>query len=417
VTNHATAAPRKVLWLSSNGPRWPDDNSAPFILNLATDLRGLGWDIELLLPQAATLPDRDTIEGVPITRFHYAWPRRLERLCYGAGVLAHLRQHPADLALVPGFIAAQWLAVRARIAQGDIALLHAHWLLPQGLVGLEAARPRRIPVIATAHGGDLFALNGRLSVAGKQRVVRGADAVTVNSSATETVALRLGASPERLHRIPMGAAESTPDPLRVGDLRRNLRRAAGPLLGFVGRLVAEKGIDDLLESVALLQARYRDITLVLVGDGPDRPRFEKRAIELGVAGRVVFVGAVPPGQVVDYLHAIDIFVGPSRRAPNGWVEAQGVVYVEAMLARRPVVATASGGIADLVTNGETGLLVAESSPRQITTAIERLLGDPSLAARLAETGRQRAQAGYTRATSAAAFSSLYSAVPGRRSKK
>jgi phosphatidyl-myo-inositol dimannoside synthase len=417
VTNRTTKEPRRILWLSSNGPRWTGDSSAPFILNLAVDLRELGWDIELLLPQAGALPPRDQIEGVPITRFHYAWPRRLERLCYGAGVLAHLRQRPVDLALVPAFMAAQWRAARARIALGDIALLHAHWLLPQGLIGLEAARHKRVPVVATAHGGDLFALHGRLSVAGKRRVVRCAEAVTVNSSATEAVALKLGADPARLHRIPMGASGLLPDPAQVRDLRLRLGSVPGPLLGFVGRLVPEKGVDDILESVALLKERYPGVSLVVVGGGPDRVRLEKRAIDLGIVERVEFAGAVPPAQVTNYLHSIDMFVGPSRRSPDGWVEAQGVVYVEAMLASRPVIATSSGGIADLVRDGETGVLVDESSPRQIAAAVERLLSDPLLASRMAEAGRRLAETSYTRTASAAAFASLYATLAGSRSKK
>jgi phosphatidylinositol alpha-1,6-mannosyltransferase len=248
-------------------------------------------------------------------------------------------------------------------------------------------------------------------------VVRNVQALSVNSSATHLAALELGAAPERLHRIPMGASENEPDLEGVADLRRKLRRAEGPLLGFVGRLVPEKGVEDLLEAVALLQVRRPDTSLVLVGDGSGRPHFEKRAKELGIGSRVTFAGAVPPRQVNDYLHCIDIFAGPSRRSPEGGVEAQGIVYAEAMLACRPVIATSSGGIADLVKQGETGILVSEFSPNQIADAVENMLTDPLRTAQMAEAGRRLAQSRYTRATSAAAFSSLYSAVLEGRSKK
>lgn len=415
------AARPRMLWLSSNGPRWSGDSSAPFILNLAVDLRARGWDIELLLPQtmdrSTGLPAADCIDGVPVTRFHYAWPRHFERLCYGAGVLAQLRKNPLDLALVPGFILAQWLALRQRVAQQRFALLHAHWLLPQGLVALQAARAAGLPLIATAHGSDLMALRGGLSLAAKRRVLAGADAVTVNSSVTEAAVHETGVHPAHLHRIPMGATAGAPDTAQVAVLRSRLSPGTGPLLGCVGRLVEEKGIGDLLHALALVHQSLPEARLMLVGDGPERGRFEALAARLGIADRVTFTGAVAPAEVGAYLRVLDVFVGPSRRSREGGVEGQGLVFAEAMLAGRPVVATSSGGIADLVVDGDTGLLVPEASPAAIAQAVLRLYRDPALAAQLASRGEARALSGYTRDASADAFSDLYARVLDRRSKK
>lgn len=411
------AAQPRVLWLASNGPRWTGDSSAPFILNLAIDLRARGWDVELLLPQSAGLSTVDCIDGVPVTRFHYAWPRRFERLCYGAGVLAHLRGKPRDLALVPGFILAQWLALRRRVASGGISLVHAHWLLPQGFVALQVARFSGLPLVATAHGSDLLALSDGLSLAAKRRVLAGADAITVNSSVTEAAARGVGIDIAHLHRIPMGATAAAPDATKAAALRSRLRRGSGPLVGFVGRLVTEKGIDELLRAVARLRDLLPDIRLLLVGDGPERARFEALAGELGLADEVVFAGAVSPPEVGAYLQAIDVFVGPSRRSREGGVEAQGLVFAEAMLAGVPIVATSSGGITDLVIDGQTGLLVPEANPQAIADAVLRICRDPVLATRLAAGGKAHATHGYTRDVSADAFSRLYAEVLARRSKK
>ena len=406
----------RVLWLSSSGPRGPGDATSPFILNLAVDLCSRGWRIELLLPHAPGLADSDIIEGVPVHRFRYAWPASLERLCYGAGVLANLRRRPLDHLLVPGLVAAQWWAARRRLKAGGVALLHAHWLLPQGFTAVQAARSCAVPVISTVHGSDVFALGSGFSTALKRRALSGSRRVTVNSSVTEAAALALGAHRADLRRIPMGAAEAVADPGRVASARAHWRRGHGPLLGLIGRLVPEKGVPELLESVRLLQAAEPDVTAVIIGDGPDRAAFHHQAGQLGIADRVFFTGQVAPAQIPELLAAVDIYVGPSRTSREGGREAQGLVFAEALLAGRPVIATASGGIGDLVEHGVTGLVVPEGDPGAITAAVRRLQADPRLAGELAAAGRERARLGFTRAASADAFDALYreilQAAPG-----
>lgn len=419
-----TPARGRILWVVSNGPRWSGDASAPFILNLASDLRARDWDITLLAPGAPGLADREVIDGVPIQRFRYAWPASLQTLCYGAGVLAHLRERRLRAALIPGFVACQWLALRrALAAQPGFDFVHAHWLLPQGFTAALATRRARIPLLVTAHGSDLFALRGGSIERAKRWVLQQAAAVTVNSSATERVALRLGAAPDRLLRVPMGATVAPPQEAgRVAALRVRLRRATGPLLVFVGRVVPEKGIGDALAALALLRAQLPDATLAVVGDGPERAAFEAEARRLGVASQVTFVGAVPPAEVPLYLAAADLFVGPSRRSVEGGTEAQGLSFVEAQLAGLPVIATNAGGLRDVVTDGVTAIVVPQADPRAIADAVLRLQLDPALAQRLAQAGRARALAHFSRDASADAFSAVYarllgSPAGGSRSKK
>jgi len=363
----------------------------------------------MLAPAAPGLTARDTIEGVPVERFPYAWPASLQTLCYGAGVLANLRERRLRAALIPGFLLAQWRSLRAALSAGPgFNLVHAHWLLPQGFTAALAARPSGTPLLVTAHGGDLFALRGGLSEPAKRWVLRRAAAVTVNSTATEAVARQLGAAAAGLVRIPMGATVAAlPDAARVAALRGELRRPAGPLLVFVGRVVPEKGVGDALAALAELSAHLPDATLAIVGDGPARAGFETEALRLGIAGRVTFVGAVPPADVPLYLHAADVFVGPSRRSREGWTEAQGLSFVEAQLAGIPVIATDAGGLADVVTHGATGLVVPEADPRAIADAVLRLHADPAAARHLAESGRSSALARFSRDASADAFSCLY----------
>jgi glycosyltransferase involved in cell wall biosynthesis len=146
---------------------------------------------------------------------------------------------------------------------------------------------------------------------------------------------------------------------------------------------------------------------MIIGDGPMRAQIEDRVARIDCAGRIHFLGWLGSEAVADHLAAADMFVGPSRQAPDGWREAQGLTFAEAMLAGIPVIATRSGGIPDTVRDGETGLLVDENAPEQIAAAIERLQGDQSLAKRLSEQGRQFAIKHRTRRASAQHFDRLF----------
>ncbi len=332
----ADAGAGEVLFVTSSYPRWHGDSATPFIHHLAQDLRALGWDVHVLAPHAPGAARDEILDGVPVHRFRYLWPESLETICYDGGALVKLRANRWLLLRVPLLVAAQWFALLRRLLGRRVALVHSHWLLPQGLTAGLACAIRRRPHIATVHGSDVFALQGAVSRGCKRIAIRLADAVTVNSAATRMAVAALAPVDRELTLIPMGAA--IPEPSIDADaaaLRARLRRGDGPLLVFVGRLVAEKGADDLLEAVHLLAAELPDVTATIVGDGPERADLERLALRLGIGERVSFTGWLPPGDVQRRMRAADIFVGPSRPGTDGTTEGQGLVFVEAMLAGPP----------------------------------------------------------------------------------
>jgi glycosyltransferase involved in cell wall biosynthesis len=153
---------------------------------------------------------------------------------------------------------------------------------------------------------------------------------------------------------------------------------------YVGRLVREKGVRDLIEAFAEL--RVLDTALMLVGDGADRSKLGSLAGSLGVGGRVRFTGGVPNETAAAYLQHADVAVLPS------WYEERGRVLLEAMAAGTPVVATRTGGIPETVRDGENGLLVSPRDPRTLAATIHRLLSDERLAKSLVAAGQVTAAA-------------------------
>ncbi len=406
----STGKRARILFVTSSFPRWRNDSTTPFIQNLAVDLRALGWDVHVLAPHAPGALTREVIDGVPVERFTYFWPRSLETVCYRGGALLNLRRNPANFASLPLLVMCEWLAIERCIQGGAFDLVHSHWILPQGFTAALATRRHRLPHVATIHGSDIFALNGRVLTACKRFALRHAEAVTANSSATLEAAQRVSPGLRKLERIPMGTAIAPANLDSVQRLRTAYRRVAGPLLLFVGRLVEQKGAADLLDAVPHILPRLPDVTAIVVGDGPERQPLEKRARRLGIADRVRFTGWVDAATLADYYHAADIFVGPSKQTADGAREAQGLTFIEAMLAGTPVIATRIGGIGDAIRHGETGLLVNAGAPAEIAQSVIEIHQDTELRERMRSSARALAEREFTRNAAAQAFSALYERV-------
>lgn len=143
----------------------------------------------------------------------------------------------------------------------------------------------------------------------------------------------------------------------------------------VCRLVERKGIDDIVKAVAGIP----EVSLWIVGDGPERANLERTVREHGLGERVAFVGEVNHDAVVDYYRAADAFAMPSVHLhDHGDVEGLGLVFLEAQQLGLPVIGTNSGGIPEAIADGESGFVVEESSPDQLRNAIEQLVQDEEL---------------------------------------
>ena len=158
------------------------------------------------------------------------------------------------------------------------------------------------------------------------------------------------------------------------------------VVGWIGRMTPIKRVPDVLRAFAALRHRGVDALLLLVGDGPDRAKAELLATTLGIAGETRFVGY--QRDVGPYYELLDTLLLPSAN------EGTPVVAIEALAAGRPVVATRVGGVPDVVTDGEDGLLVNVGDVEGLTDALERLGRDAKLRRRLGESGRLRTPARY-----------------------
>ncbi|MBU2601259.1 MAG: glycosyltransferase [Actinobacteria bacterium] len=177
------------------------------------------------------------------------------------------------------------------------------------------------------------------------------------------------------------------------------RRLEAPTIGTVTRLQRAKGVDVFLEMAAKIRERVHDARFVIVGDGPDEDVLQSQAERLGLADSCKFVGH--SNDVAGHLARFDVFVLSSR------YESHPLALLEAMAARLPVVATAVGGVPEIVRNGIDGVLVPPNDPAAAAHAVQRLLNDWERASRLAASGRRRYERAFTPGPSARDTEHLY----------
>lgn len=187
-------------------------------------------------------------------------------------------------------------------------------------------------------------------------------------------------------------------------------RTAGPGLtvGYAGGLVAEKGVDTLLRSLAVCRQRGGQPWLLLAaGVGAQQPALEALAAQLDLGQDVVFLGRVASTEMPAFYASIDVLVVPSRTTPT-WKEQFGRVLVEAMACHTPVVGSDSGEIPHVI--GDAGLIFPEGDVQALAAHLLRLAADPALRAELAQRGRSRVLAHFTQQRIAAATHQVYRQV-------
>lgn len=379
----------KVLYLVSAYARDPSDVITPWMVETIRRLRPLGVEVEVLAPSYRGLRTQ-VVDGVRVHRFRYA-PRPWETLTHDQTAPDRIRERPVFMGLVPGYVAFGSLAAARLARSGEFSVIHAFWPLPHGLIGLAAKRASGVPLVSTFFGVELTWMEKELPFLSPilKRIVRGSDAVTAISTYTaERLRGQVPAADPAI--IPFGA---TVEPRADLPAPRTEPDAPFELL-FVGRLVERKGVHLLLEALATLPPERR-VVLRVVGDGPERPRLQEQAERLGLGARVVFHGFVTKEELQARMEGCDCFVLPAVVDAKGDTEGLGVVLLEAMSYGKPTIASAAGGITDIVRDGRNGFLVPPGDAPALANAITRMMDDPEAARRMGVHGRDDVRADFS----------------------
>jgi glycogen synthase len=365
----APASPRPAIVASNFYPHMGGVEEA--VRQLALRQRASGASpLVVTMRWPKSLPPTDLVDGIEVRRHLFRGAERRPKQFLGA-------------VLTRGAIARR---VTADIRSHDASVVHVQCVGINGWYALRAARRLALPLVVTLQGELTMDASrvyewSRVLPGLLRELLRDADAVTACSAATLAEA-------QEWSGIDLGGRGSVVYngvSLDDFDVHPAGSPTGRPYVFAIGRLVPQKGFDVLVRAFASAVRDGFPYDLVLAGDGSERASLQALVSDLGVRKRVAFLGATSREDVPALFTGSEFFVLPSLHEP------MGIVNLEAMAARRAVVATRVGGVPELVGDGENGLLVPPGDAAQLSAALVTLAGDRDLARRLGEAGRARAE--------------------------
>lgn len=376
----------KVLILSDMYPSAIDQISGIFIHHHVKALQNIGIDLTVISPvpwspkllwfrkkwqNYGMMPREELIDGIPVKRPRYlALPSKYFRAVAGAFMFY-------------GAIR----TIKCLYESFKFDIIHAHTITPDGHAALFLKRAFKVPVICSIRGSDLkqYPRYSEAVYKASRRVLEESDAIITVSRdlANEATGMaRVLISPYVIYN----GVDTTK--FRRAEDKEKIRESLGlPLhsriISFVGRCVSDKGIFELFESFLGIEKTFKDVCLLIVGEGEDRLTIEKRVEECGLAGKVIFKGMVSHDKIPLYLNASDIFALPT------YSEGMANVIYEAMACGLPVVATCVGGIPEVVSHEGEGLLCRPRNSKDLEECLVRLVNDQGLSEEMGRRGRDK----------------------------
>jgi glycosyltransferase involved in cell wall biosynthesis len=413
--------PVKICMVTSSYPKYEGDVTAPFIESIASSVATLGNEVHVLAPFHPDVRRAPVEKGVHLHFFKYAPFRGLNIWGYAESLEADVRVRGVIYPLTPVvFISSLWALWRLT-SRIKFDVMHAHWVIPNGPVVAIIARLRRLPLVVSMHGSDVFVAEQSKLVSSVARwCYRRASAITAPSDDLVQRAIALGAPAARCHLVPYGV-----DPSKFTRIE-----GAGPILKAelglpddsvvvfaVGRMVYKKGFEYLIRAAPAILREHPNAKIVIAGGGDLEPRLSALVKQLGVEDSVLMPGWVNRDKMPLFFSGCDVFVLPSVVDQQGNVDGLPNTLLEAMASARPVVATSVAGVPLAVKDGDNGLLVPEKQPGELSAAINLLLRAPELRAQYGEAGRRRVENELNWETTARTFSRLYENATNRRKKQ
>lgn len=353
----------KLLVTASTFPRSLQDTEPRFVLDLCKELLTY-FDVTVLVPHGINTKEHEIIEGVKIIRYHYFPIHRWETLCYPGAIIPRIKEQKRRALLVPFLFLGLWYKLFKILPHYDV--VHAHWIIPQGLVQSLFKKP----YIVTGHGGDIMSLNTGLLKLFKKYTLQRAQHVTVVSEALKHEIDKM--VPEnKLSVISMGCDTKKFSPsLRINNY---FNQNTCKIILFVGRLVEIKGVNYLIDAMCFLNAK-----LLIVGTGPQEVLLKRKVKELQLDEKVLFLGPKNHNELPTIFASSDIFCVPSITDTNGAQEGKPTVLFEAMASGLPIVATRTGGIPEVVEDSYDGFLVSEKDSDALAEKLGILINNPQL---------------------------------------
>ena len=374
--------------VTSSYPRFPGDSVGTFMEPIATSVAARGHEVHVVAPWHPLVSRADEENGVRFHFYKYAPSPRLNVFGYAAALRADVSLKGAAYVAAPLALAAGWHAARAVAQSSRATIMHGHWVVPGGVVAAAAAPS--LPLVVSLHGSDVFVAEKYWPARRAARMVFDrAGAVTACSADLRQRAIDIGANADRVEVVPYGVDSDRfrPDPYIRARRRASLGIATHtPLLFAAGRLVRKKGFEYLIDALAAIPPEV-GVQAAIAGAGDLDAELRARVESARIGYRVRFLGNISQDEIAAWLATADIVAIPSVRDDSGNVDGLPNIVLETLASGTPLVTTPAGGIASVVQNWQTGVIVPERDAEALADAILVLARDPERRVRLGEAAR------------------------------
>ncbi len=367
---------RKVLVFASTFPRWKNDTLPPFIYELSKRLTN-EFDVSILTPNYPGAKQDEIMDKMKVHRFNY-FLKKYQKLAGSGGILPTLKKNKWFYFQVPFFMIGEFFALKKQIKENRPDIIHAHWIIPQGIASYLNYKIYGVPYVITTHGGDIFGLQGNIPTYIKKIVLRNAKKITVVSNAIkkemhEKIDLTL-----KIDVISMGVDSKKFNPSKKDNSIKKKYKINGPFLLFVGRLAEKKGVEYLIKAIPNIIKKFPKTKLMIIGAGTLEKELKEQTKKLKLENKIIFTGAIPNTQLPKYYATSDVFIGPSIEAKDGDREGLPVTLMEAMSSGSMIIATDLEGNMDLIKDKCNGFLVKQKNSQDVSDKIIKLLDNKKL---------------------------------------
>lgn len=375
-----------ISFLTTSFPRYKGDFAGNFILAFARELVNLGATIEVSAPESHDTKQLPLPPEIKLTRFEYFFSQSPQSLSSGSGIPNRIKTNSGSLIQLPFMLLAFFFKALRSARKSD--LLHAYWS-PAGLVSVIAGLIKSKPVVITLWGSDFIFLKTPVLSHLLRIILDKADTIICENQHFKNQLVQLDFHNKSIHVIPNGIDFELFKPREEKSARSQLGLPEdGIIILSIGSLTKNKGHHYLIQAFSQLAQERKDIHLRIVGGGEEYQSLINQIERLELAEKVTLAGHADHEAISKWLNAADIFVLPSMRegTPN--------TLLEAMASGLPVIASATGGISDVIDEGSCGMLISPASVEELKNKLRQLISSDNLRDRLGKNARLKIEADY-----------------------
>jgi glycosyltransferase involved in cell wall biosynthesis len=391
----------KIGVITSAYPEFEDDPHGIFVHRLMREVSNQGHDVHILAPYAGGKTEF-ILDGVHVEKFNYFYPKRFQRLAGRSGMIDNVKEG--------FFVKFQFLTfilfnvVNSCRKLNDMDIIHVQWPIPNGLGALFLQVFRNIHYINTIHGEEVYLSKRYHTTPILKLLVNKSSKTITNSSATLKASLKAGLQKNKFEIIPFGVDTNFFKPIKVEENKELFNILA------VGYLIERKGFEYLIKAVKEVSKTHHNIKLTIVGSGPLEIQIKNHIKWLELDENIEIISNVSDQQLLEIYNSSDLFVLPSIVDSQGNTEGLGVVLLEAMACKLPVIGSDIGGIPDIVHDGVNGILVPQKNILEISRAIIEIIENEELRQSIVENGYEMVKGHFSWEQIAREYITIYNEV-------